>query len=196
MKIALDTQHKYKPAPKNNDKGAVFQGVYEADLVDKYFNAIGEDKEKNISLDLTKEDLIIIRNNPAQGILTGWYPDRIKWANDNKIDLYFAGHLNAGGGKYGLIEVEDGKNENYELARVLADIFSQELMNPDFRVHKLAKEERGYVCIAGAKCPAFLLEPAFIDNPKHFDMLINGDWLTKIGNALLKFLRYYKEIKK
>jgi len=200
MKIALDTQHKYKPAPKDNDKGVVFQGVYEADLVDKYFNAVPEDIEKKITLDLVQENIILIRNNSAQGILVGNYSDRIKWANDNKVDLYFAGHLNAGGGKYGLIEVVENKEEDLQLARNLAKMFSDELMNDDFRVNILRKKpdgttDRGYSCIAGCNCPAFLLEPAFIDNPKHFDMLVNGDWINKIGKVILKFIKYYKEIK-
>lgn len=196
MKIVLDTQHKYKPAPKDNDKGAVYQNICEADLVDKYFEAVSEDREKQMSIDLTQEDIILIRNNPSQNILTGWYPTRIKWANDNKVDLYFAGHLNAGGGKYGLIEVIDGKNDDYELAKVLADMFKDGLGNSDFRVKKLTKDDRGSICIAGSICPAFLLEPAFIDNPEHFDKLVNGDWLYKIGKVLLKFIRYYKEVKK
>lgn len=196
MKVVLDTQHKYKPQPKDNDKGAIYNDVYEADLVDRYFDMITEDREKRMSIDLTQEDIIIIRNNPQQGILTGWYPDRIKWANGNKIDLYFAGHLNAGKGKYGLIEVEEGKIEDYELAKVLVDIFKEKLGNSDFRIKKLSKDDRGYFCIAGSNCPAFLLEPAFLDNPEHFEKLVNGDWCYLIGKVLLKFIRYYKELKK
>lgn len=193
IRIALDTQHKYKPLPSDKDKGASFNGVYEADLVDKYFDMVAEDKDKQMTLDLEFEGITLIRNNQSQKILTGRYFDRISWANNNKVDLYFAGHLNAGAGKYGLIEIAN--KEYLDYARILVDMFREGLENNDFRINILSEKDRGYNCIAGSNCPAFLLEPAFIDNPEHFNKLINGDWLYKIGKVLLKFVKYYKEVK-
>lgn len=191
MKVVLDTQHKYKPIPYENDRGAFYKGLHEADLVDKYFDSVPEDREKRMTMDLTQQDIVIIRNNPAQNILTGWYSNRIKWANENKVDLYFAGHLNAGRGKYGMVGIADYRYEKY--ADVLASFFKQELKNDDFRVIIMDSGDRGYACIAHSFCPAFLLEPAFLDNDEHFEKLLNGDWLYRIGKAILKFIFFYKE---
>ncbi len=194
IRVALDTQHKYKPVPHEKDRGAFFNGLSESELVEKYFDAISEDRENNLSLNLESEDIILIRNNPALKILSGWYYQRIRWANENNVDLYFAGHLNAGGGKYGLIGILD-REEDFELATILSEMFKNSLKISDFRITKLGEKDRGYSCIAGCKCPIFLLEPVFIDNPEHFSQLKDGELCYKIGKVLLKFIRYFRDRK-
>ena len=187
LKVALDTQHKYKPSPRDNDMGANYNGVNEVDIVEKYFNKIIEINDD--------ENITFIRNNPDQQILTGNYSKRHSWVNDNNIDLYFAGHINAGKGNYGLIEVVDDKNQgkDYSNAITLSEMFCLEFTYI-CKVIQLKKEDRGYGCIYGVKCPGFLLEPAFLDNPEHFEKLTQGDWIGKIAKILLKFCKYYKEV--
>jgi N-acetylmuramoyl-L-alanine amidase len=100
------------------------------------------------------------------------------------MDFYLAGHLNAGGGDYALIEYNPS-NTAEAAARILG-INLVSAFKPiihEYKIHPFAKGERGYICLAGVKCPAVLLEPCFIDNPKEAEGL-QGDWAEKIGKVV------------
>lgn len=197
LKIALDTQHSGKPKPKHKDKGASHKGLHESDLVQQYF-----EKAKKM---LEEEGHQVFINDPGKDILTGWYGQRHEWANNNNIDLYLAGHLNSARkpGNYSLVMVKyDVAPEIFNLANSLAEKFKHFLSTKFATVWKVMSEDdpltlrdenRGYSCIDGVECPAFLLEPAFINNPDFHILVKEGLAQNLIAMAIVEFVREFTE---
>lgn len=155
-KIVLDVQHIHKPVI---DHGACFNGRTEV------WESLAYARIAKTMLE--EEGFEVYMTDQTQGILVGSYVLRHKWANENRIDLYFACHVNAGGGNYALVETVEGAYIRTELcAEFCAKEFGK-AVGVDHRLFKLSKSMRGYSCISNLSASALLLEPYFIDNPAH-----------------------------
>ena len=166
MLIALDTQHQNK-AHDPWDKGAAVDvdgdGVdeLEAELVSEYFDRLRHRLEA--------------RGIPVVDGFSGTYAERNAHADDLGASLYLAGHLNAGGGSYGLIGVDyrapRGGTSRF-VAGVLADAWRRHLGLGRVRIQEA--RPRGdlwlrnlFATIGGCVCPALCLEPLFLDGHSH-----------------------------
>lgn len=94
--------------------------------------------------------------------------DRVEFANDHDA-VALALHINAGGGRYALVEYAADNAQSKRLAEKICERY-RTLFGPiisDSRVNVIEKGERGYVCVGGAKHSAVICEPLFIDNAEH-----------------------------
>jgi N-acetylmuramoyl-L-alanine amidase len=182
LRLAVDVQHLYKPAPHDRDRGAVFTlpgglTVAEAQLATLYAQAL--------IMWLHARGAMVLANAPAVGQLMGSYNHRnleaFKWG----AHAYLACHVNAGGGGYALSEYVAGTSGgalamaiNHSLADNLAEITSAQ-SGP------LTSVQRGFVCIGefDRSRPAVILEPFFGDNPRH-QALIPASRLAQVGEAI------------
>jgi N-acetylmuramoyl-L-alanine amidase len=120
----------------------------------------------------------------------GHYVDRHKRANSYKADAYIALHLNAGKGDYSLVLHDARSKAGPRLAACISEAFAKVL--PTSRhifegTSPTARFPRGYNCIDGVfsgTAVAALVEPLFIDNPKHFAFLRDEKNLRVLGSAL------------
>lgn len=109
--------------------------------------------------------------------------------------LYIAGHVNAGGGDYGLVGCDARSARGYEAAQVVARHLRAAC--PEVSRVQVAPltpgcaiSPRGFDCIDGVGAPGspsclsgLLLEPGFIDQPRHA-ALWTEDGLRRLGYAL------------
>ncbi len=118
-------------------------------------------------------------------ITSGSYSERHDWVNRHGIDLYLACHLNAGGGRYSLVEhYFDAGQKTRQLAQIMADNFKNVLGTSAAKVWEIAKDGRGATCLQNTRPSALLLEPLFIDNEDHLDIAVNKAGL--IARAIIK----------
>ncbi len=156
--IALDAQHA--------SAGFADQGVdpkmaaREADLAQEYF------AELRKSLEL--EGVRVIDG------FSGSIDDRCDHACAAGASLYLAGHMNAGGGSYGVVGVDYRASQD-GLARFVAHHIAQqwpELLGiPNVRIVEArpdgnSSQQRLYSLIKRSACPALVLEPLFVDGPR------------------------------
>jgi len=199
LKIALDIGHLYKDS-QPEDKGAFYRGLYESDIVRNYMQKTYE------LLQVYKDMFEVYISNPLEKILIGDYWKRREWVNKNfsEIDVYIQGHLNTGKGNYGMLlcvndllsiklrEIGYGAEIVKALKEKLKIEFKDKLDEYSKSVYFLAPHERGYSILTRFKCPAFILEPCFLDNDKHFENLANRNWTDKIAEGLTKaFINIY-----
>lgn len=150
--VVLDVQHKGKKSAPS-DLGASFQGLIEALEVQKIFEAL---KEKLIE---NGYSVVLLTEDVGQSMD---YGERHRYVNQKyNYSIYLAGHLNAGGGNYGLFGYG---NKSY--ASIFADTF-EEYLPFDYRIYEVNEKVRGYACIDGVYSKAVLCEPLFIDNFEH-----------------------------
>lgn len=189
FKLALDIGHKYKTHDPT-DRGALHNGLVEADVVEHYIRKAAQDLN---GVTVAGRVLEVFTPDPAKNILVGDYITRENWANDNKVEVYVAGHLNAGGGHYGLV-YHNGFDLASEMASIFADFLYREFSGQIKPVKNelLTREERGYVILKALKCPGLLLEPAFIDNEVHWAGL-KADWPDRIASVIVRYVKKYAE---
>jgi len=203
MKVALDIGHLYKRS-QPTDKGAFYKGVYEASFVYDYVRKAYELLSKETGIE-------VYRSNPVDGILVGDYWERRKWVNErfSKDDIYLQCHLNAGNGNYALVMCVLGFDVDNERQRVIISdeltekerlygqilaLNTQKYLGLQVRdfdevkdlIWDIKKGQRGYDIVKQFKCPAFVYEPCFIDNPLHFELLRSGTWIEAIAKAIWK----------
>jgi N-acetylmuramoyl-L-alanine amidase len=192
LKIALDIGHLYKDS-QPLDRGAFYKGMYESDIVRNYM-------QKTYNLLEGDDRFEVYISDPYTKILVGDYWKRREWVNKNftEKDIYIQGHLNAGRGNYGMLlavndllsitlrEIGYGAEIVKALQRKLKIPFKDRMdtIEKSTGIYYLKPDERGYSILTRFKCPAFILEPCFIDNDKHFDRLVNRDWTDKIAEGL------------
>ncbi len=155
-RIAIDVQHLGKPN-KPADRGAIYGSYQEADLVLKYATLAFQE--------LTAKGYEVFL------ITSGTYAERHEWINRHGIDLYLACHLNAGRGRYSLVEyTHNAGQRTREIAKIMADNFKTILGTSAAKVWEIAKAGRGASCLKNTRPSALLLEPLFIDNEKHLQI--------------------------
>lgn len=161
--IMLDTQHVGKHS-NPGDRGASGFGLSEAGTTEKYMD---------IAAKMLKKDGYGVIRAGYQG-KRGEYVSRAAYAKRYGASLYFAGHLNAGGKNYSLVETSyNAKSGSKRLMNTVARAFKKRLGTPLVKRKVLSSGERGNKCVRAAtpKIPAVILEPYFIDNHKHAVML-------------------------
>jgi N-acetylmuramoyl-L-alanine amidase len=199
MKVALDIGHLYKDSNKD-DKGTFYQGFYEADFALMY-------ARKAYELLRTEHSIEVFISDPAKNILVGDYWKRRNWINQNfsETDLYIQCHLNSGKGNYALVMSVLGyldekivpQDELGQIEITYGQILANNTMKflgipvKDFdeakdMIWNLKPGDRGYDVVKKFKCPAFIYEPAFIDNIVHFSLLKDGTWIDAIAKAIWK----------
>lgn len=177
MRIVLDYQHINKPNhPK--DRGArMSDNVSEVDLVIKYMNQLR----------------MILEDNGHEVFfgLSGSYPERHKFVNDViRPDLYLAGHLNAGGGRYALVELDHrARRKTIQIAKLIAEEFIIKLPVSKCTSKFLKPDDRGFTCIGGVNCSAIILEPLFLDNDEHSKVL--NEYPGNIAIAIARGIQRY-----
>lgn len=180
MRVILDRQHRGR-ASKPKDAGTAFNGNVEADLVERYIAvAVQELRRLGHRVDV---------------MLDGEYGQRhvaaiaIAKVSAEPV-LYVACHVNAGGGRYALVEHDARSKGGAAAAAVVAREFASRL-TPEVNTGKvvaLSAADRGFSCIDGiyagpANLSAVLFEPGFIDSSQHAGLWTTAG-LSRIGVAL------------
>jgi len=165
MRVGLDIQHRNKPI-NPGDRGS------HADL-----NADGVIERAEFEDQVVADYMAITRSLlEARGIgvldgFSGTYAQRNAAAGAMGCSLYLAGHVNAGGGDYGMV-AHDYRAPRGGAARTLASLLSREwrrrLGLGRVRVEEATPygaphQQRLFACIGRAAPPALVLEPLFID---------------------------------
>jgi N-acetylmuramoyl-L-alanine amidase len=123
-------------------------------------------------------------------ITSGTYKERHDWVNKHGIELYLACHLNAGGGSYSLVEhYYDAGPRTRKLAKMMSRSFCSHLGTAKGRVFEIERGERGSVCLSGTRPSALLLEPLFLDDPAHEQIILNDG--KRIADALVAAIEEY-----
>lgn len=187
--VYLDRQHSGKPG-KPADRGAavdldgdgkIQRDEQEAALTARYLLAC--------ELALLEMGHVVIP------IADGSYNDRHARVNQyagsfktGRPQLYLAGHLNAGGGDYGMIGTDYRSRSGPELASRIARQLRQ--VAPELNGVKCIEARPDnwtrnmYATISGVMQPIGLcLEPCFMDQPSHADLLTAAG-LSTIGRAI------------
>ena len=82
--------------------------------------------------------------------------------------MYLACHLNAGGGRYSLVEhYYNARQRTRKIAGIMAENFKAILGTSAAKVWEIPKDGRGGACLKNTRPSALLLEPLFIDNEEH-----------------------------
>jgi len=200
LRIAIDVGHINKRS-RPFDKGAVYKGVYEADIAFQYAYRAYDRIMRSLS-----DKVKVFFPLPARGILVGDYWERRKFCDENLVDLYIQCHLNAGRGNYGLVLTVLDKpaldDLELEMGRLFVRIMEKEtgIRYKDWdgdkdKVQVLNQDDRGYSVLRKADFLSYILEPAFIDNPKHFKALLEGDLILRISNGIYTFVKKFVEMK-
>lgn len=171
--ICLDAQHLNKPNRPHdagasadiNGDGDVTWDEYEARFTREYFSRLRRRLEQR--------DFAVIDG------FSGTYAERNRRADELGASLYIAGHMNAGGGDYGMVGV-DWRAPRGGLSRFLAGRIADEWRAriPLGRVRVQDLRPRGWTLagfntIGRCVCPSLLWEPLFMDTPMHREMLNN-----------------------
>ena len=108
--------------------------------------------------------------------------------------LYVQCHVNAGGGKYGVVEHDARSSWGRAAAACLADALDELPEVPTARVWELHAGERGWVCIddiyASPTMCGVVYEPGFIDSAAH-SALWTPAGLERVGRALAEGVERY-----
>lgn len=189
MLVVLDRGHGNK-GDGRIDPGVVSGGLREIDLAQVYMDRAKAELESRGHLVLVCPE--------------GSYTGRHRWAiaeaaKRPKTDaIYVQCHVNAGGGKYGVVEHDyRSKTWGRQAAAALADALDELPEVPDVRVWDLDPSERGWVCIddvyASPTMCAVLYEPFFIDGTIH-QPLTTPHGLWRVGNALAEGIDRYARV--
>jgi len=169
MLIALDTQHINKGADPwdrgagfdLNDDGELALAELEATLVGRYMQLLRHRLEGH--------------RIPVVDGFSGSYSQRNAQADKLGASLYIAGHLNAGGGNYGLVGVDyrapRGGTSRFVAGHV-ATRWRQLLALPRVRIQETRPTGARWIrnlhaTIGGCVCPALAAEPIFLDGHAH-----------------------------
>lgn len=185
--IVLDRGHGFAYAdPKRFDPGCASAAHREVDLAGAYIATAAERLRAAGHTVVTME--------------AGLYEERHRQAlaaarQHAGLDaLYVQCHVNAGGGKYGVVEHDARSTWGRTAAACLADALDEVAEVPTAHVWELHPGERGWVCIddiyASPTMAGLIYEPGFIDGPTHAS-LWTPDGLVRVGTALAEGVRRY-----
>lgn len=189
MLVIIDIQHRGKPH-QLDDRGAVNGPHVEAMLTPVYALAM---EARLLEL---KHDVITISD--------GAYPDRheraCQYARYHRgVCVYLAPHLNAGGGKLGIAFHDSRSSKGSGLAVEVVNAWAEAL--PELAgVEAIAARpddwtKNAFHTIKGVftgRPVALCLEPAFIDQPAHADLLTDAG-LKRIGYATAEALHTWSQ---
>lgn len=185
MLVILDRGHGQKARAARFDPGAEFNKMREVDLAAGY---IAEARR-----------VLVEEGHTVHLLESGTYDDRhreaIWMASGSKLEaIYVQCHVNAGGGKYGLIEHDARSSWGRTAAAFLADALDELPEVPVARVWSLDSTQRGWSCIDGIydspTMTGVLYEPGFIDTVVH-STLWTPEGLGRVGRALAEGIERY-----
>ena len=186
MIIVLDRGHGQKGQAERFDPGVVAGALREVDLAATYIQAAVR------ALDAAGHVVHLLD--------AGTYDDRHRLAlalaaeHPTEESLYVQCHVNAGGGKYGVVEHDARSSWGRAAAACLADALDELPEVPTARVWELHAGERGWVCIddiyASPTMCGVVYEPGFIDAPAH-SALWTPVGLERLGRALAEGVERY-----
>jgi TonB-dependent SusC/RagA subfamily outer membrane receptor len=172
-----------------SDNGAVENNINEKDL---NLSIAKDIKELN-----KNENLNIILSRSGDELLTP--KDRVKFALENKADLFVSIHINAEDNKneHNGIEIFIPKNDNTYLNQSkllgssLIDAFKNnyELQVPN----DLKQSDHGIWVLNASQYPAVLIEPGFLTTQKDLEYLVNPKNQQTIAENILKGIEKYAE---
>lgn len=99
LRVAVDVQHGWRPAPHKGDRGARFVC---ADGTVRWEIELALEYAQGIVRELRAVGVPVLVNDPAAGTLVGRYSDRARQAQGWGATVYLACHVNAGEGRYAL----------------------------------------------------------------------------------------------
>jgi N-acetylmuramoyl-L-alanine amidase len=195
LRIAVDVQHVFRPH-KPKDRGSVYT-LADGSRVNEADAAIGY--AASLTAELRRRGASVLTNDPANGILVGYYSARQRHAEGWGALAYLACHVNAGGGRYSLMEYPSGAG-GYGLAVLLnlalSRRFSRELLfekeAPLAHGSNVEPDSRGWPCVGyfPKNRAAVLVEPFFGDTPSH-QGLLSAAGLRDVGVALAAGVSYW-----
>ena len=173
MVICIDVGHLGRTGKLKWDRGAVTQNAKEANVALLYA--------------VIARGLLEAKGHNVYLLSYGTYSFRHTFARKKiKPDIHVQCHLNAGKGSYSLFIHRKKDKEGKRLAEILQSKFKVVETKLKLSKHKrkaINKGDRGYGCLM-LGVPSVLFEPMFLDNPKHFNLLIKGDAISIIGKQL------------
>ncbi len=179
MRVILDRGHGQKARGAAFDPGVTLGTLREVDLSAAY---IAEAQTRLLAaghaVDLLNHGTYDARHATAVALAA---------QSPTEQALYVQCHVNAGGGKYGLVEHDARSATGRKAALSLADALDELPEVPRVRVLALHPADRGWVCIddihASPNLCAALYEPFFIDASSHA-ALRTSEGLRRVGAAL------------
>lgn len=189
MRVVLDRGHGQKAKGAPFDPGACAGGLREVDLAAEYIRvAAGE-------IRATGHEVLLLD--------AGTYDDRharaLAWAAEAPREnaLYVQCHVNAGGGKYGVVEHDVRSAWGRTAAACLADALDELPETRTVRIWPIDRADRGWICIddiyASPTMAGLIYEPGFIDSTVHAALWT--PWgLERIGYALAEGIRRYASV--
>lgn len=189
MRIVLDRGHGQKAPGAPFDPGACAGGLREVDLAAGYIRvAAGEIRAAG-------HEVLLLDS--------GTYDDRharaLAWAAEapHKNALYVQCHVNAGGGKYGVVEHDARSSWGRTAAACLADALDELPETRLVRVWPISSAARGWSCIddiyASPTMAGLIFEPGFIDSAGH-QALWTAAGLAQVGRTLAEGIRRYASV--
>ena len=88
-----------------------------------------------------------------------------------EASVYLSPHLNAGSGDYSLILYDGRSQKSEDLAEFVQRQWQEIEGMPPVRIKPVNMGDRGFVIVRFTKMPALILEPFFLDNPDHRQLL-------------------------
>lgn len=179
MRVILDRGHGQKAAGASFDPGVTRGPLREVDLAAAY---IDQCRAKLLAaghaVDLLDRGTYDARHAAAIALAA---------QSSDPVALYVQCHVNAGRGKYGMVEHDARSATGRKAALSLADALDELPEVPTARVLALHADDRGWVCIddiyASPTLCGVLYEPFFIDSAAH-GPLCTPDGLRRVGDAL------------
>jgi N-acetylmuramoyl-L-alanine amidase len=192
--IILDAGHsgmvngKYLTAPskmfKHTDGTIAYEGVINRQVKDMLKSKLTTSKIDFLDVSFGNEDI------PLR--------ERVKNANDwyhllDRYDLlYLSIHSNAGHGSGFEVWTSPGQTLSDKYAQICAEEIKSEFKEFPFRANlgdgDLDKEEKFYVLVH-TLCPAILVELLFFDNPKDWKYQQTPEYIERITDCLLRFVK-------
>lgn len=184
--VVLDRGHGQKGPHDDFDPGVVAGALKEVDLTREYMISATDELER--------------LGHKVVWLDSGTYDERHRSAivtaktHADLRTVYVQCHVNAGGGRYGLVEYDARSSWGQTAAALLADALDELPEIPTARTLSLHAGERGWVCIddifASPTMLGLIFEPGFIDGPTHAP-LWTRDGLDRVGKALALGLHRY-----
>lgn len=153
---------------------------------------------------------LLTRSSENPPILLGRYDEKARHMPAFGVNAHIQMHLNAGKGKYALVGYKD-EGPHRETAKKMAQIFAETLENEFSRFPGLITHvrvdacssrsteglrRRIFYCLERSPVPAILIEPLFLDNPKHNEFLVSQEGKAVLGVVYMKAMERIAEVLK
>lgn len=187
MIVVSTIGHIGRPA-RPHDRGAVYEGIEESEVVTRYV----------LAMDAALRRL----GHTSIPLMGGSYADHWGIADSAGAHVYLQCHVNAGRGDYGLLVHDHRSTRGRALATVVAERMSTATSwrwrvaagRPDTDGQPRDEDfTEAYSTISGVRAVALCVEPYFLDGPQRASML---DSLDDLGLALAMAVDYWHRMER